>query len=50
MKVDDLERAKARAIELGGQVVDPRVEAGDHAKVALICDPDRTVLGLYESA
>jgi predicted enzyme related to lactoylglutathione lyase len=48
--VGDVERAKARAIELGGQVVDPSVEAGHYGKVALVCDPDGTVFGLYESA
>jgi predicted enzyme related to lactoylglutathione lyase len=47
--VDDVEKALARAEELGGtRVVEPRTVEGGEGCFAMFADPDGTLIGLFQ--
>jgi predicted enzyme related to lactoylglutathione lyase len=48
VKVDDIDATLARATELGGSVIMPKMSPDGTAQLALVADPEGHVLGLTE--
>lgn len=50
IEVDDLDATVARVSDLGGTVVVPSMDAGEHGRMAVIKDPSRAHVSLWQNA